>query len=208
MRRFSAIFVFLGPPLVLALLLLTPAAVGAVVAKEVKVEMKDSVFAPAQTTLQVGDTITFTNSGQLPHTATAKDKSWDTGNVNPGESKTVTFSKQGSFDFICTYHESQGMVGKIAVAAGPAAASPAAPAAAAPVASPAAPSPVPEGSPAAEPSPEGSPEVQEAQPQDPNATIPIGLKLFPFAAIGLVALFALIAGAGYIRSILSTTENR
>ncbi|MGH9195722.1 MAG: hypothetical protein ACRD1T_08290, partial [Acidimicrobiia bacterium] len=63
---------------------------------------------------------------------------------------------------------------------------------------------VPEGSPAAQP----SPEVQQAHPADPNATIPIGLKLFPFVSIALVALFALVAGAGYLRSILSTTEGR
>lgn len=195
MRRVRFPLALLSP---VVLLLLTPAGV---LAKDLKVEMRDSVFEPAQISIQAGDTITFTNSGQLPHTATSKDRSWDTGNVNPGESKTITFSEAGTSDYVCLYHESQGMAGKITVAA-------AAPVAAATAASPAAPSPVPEGSPAARPSPEGSPEVQEAQPQDPNATVPIGLKLFPFLSIGLVALFALVVGAGYIRNILSTTEGR
>src|SRR5712692_2104690 len=79
------------------------------------VETQEFKFIPDTITVKVGDSIIFKNTGQAPHTATAKDKSFDTGNINAGESKTVTFSKAGSIAFVCTYHESLGMVGTINV---------------------------------------------------------------------------------------------
>jgi plastocyanin len=40
---------------------------------------------------------------------------WDTGNMNPGTSKTTTFNTAGTFGFHCTYHAAMGMTGTITV---------------------------------------------------------------------------------------------
>ena len=51
--------------------------------------------------------MTFTNVGDIPHTATAHggmEGKWDTGALAKGESKTVTFNKPGTYYYICTPH--------------------------------------------------------------------------------------------------------
>jgi plastocyanin len=52
----------------------------------------------------VGDTITFTNRDGAPHTATAKDGSFDTGRLAKGQSATITVSEAGTFDYFCAVH--------------------------------------------------------------------------------------------------------
>jgi len=66
--------------------------------------MGDFFFSPASVTIAVGDTISWHNSGQAPHTATADDGSFDTGTVNAGGSASHTFNSAGTFSYICTIH--------------------------------------------------------------------------------------------------------
>jgi plastocyanin len=65
-------------------------------------------YFPKRTRVKAGTAITFTNAGDTPHTATAFDNgkigSWDTGVLNSGESKTVTFDKPGNYYYICAPH--------------------------------------------------------------------------------------------------------
>jgi alcohol dehydrogenase (cytochrome c) len=65
-------------------------------------------YWPARTRVKAGTTVTFTNVGDIPHTATAFDKGkvgdWDTGALNKGESKEVTFKEPGTYFYICTPH--------------------------------------------------------------------------------------------------------
>ncbi len=68
------------------------------------VEIKDFAFHPASVTVNVGDTITWTNQDTAPHTATANDGSFDTGNLNKGQSGSHTFTKAGTFAYICSIH--------------------------------------------------------------------------------------------------------
>lgn len=105
--------------------LLLPTAVALAQASHV-VEARDNVFDPAQITVAVGDSIEFRNTGKLPHTATAEDKSFDTGNLNAGQSRRVTFTKAGAIKYVCIYHQSLGMTGEIVVGAASGAPSPAA----------------------------------------------------------------------------------
>jgi plastocyanin len=49
-------------------------------------------------------TITWQNNDKVPHTATADDGSWDTGNISPGSSKALTFAVAGTFAYHCTVH--------------------------------------------------------------------------------------------------------
>jgi LPXTG-motif cell wall-anchored protein len=66
--------------------------------------MGDFFFSAASVTIDVGDTVTWHNSGQAPHTATASDGSFDTGTINSGGSGSHTFNSAGTFSYICTIH--------------------------------------------------------------------------------------------------------
>ena len=78
------------------------------------VEISGFKFSPANLSVKAGDTVQFVNMDGAPHTATAKDGSFDTGRLGKGQSKAVTFSKKGTFDYFCAVHPN--MKGKITVA--------------------------------------------------------------------------------------------
>jgi plastocyanin len=65
-------------------------------------------YAPRRDKVKAGTTVTFTNVGDTPHTATSFENgrigSWDTGVLSSGDSKTVTFDKPGTYYYICTPH--------------------------------------------------------------------------------------------------------
>lgn len=64
----------------------------------------DFSFSPQTITIHVGDTVTWTNSGQQPHSATADDHSFDTGILRHGQSGSHTFTKAGTFSYFCIVH--------------------------------------------------------------------------------------------------------
>ncbi len=75
------------------------------------VTITDFQFSPAQITVDQGDTVTWTNNGPTPHSATAPDGSFDTGIFPAGQSRSHTFSEAGTFSYICTPHPNmQGTV--------------------------------------------------------------------------------------------------
>lgn len=166
-------------------LMALPAAV-AVAQESHVVETQDNVFEPEEITISVGDSIEFQNTGVAPHTATAEDGTFDTGNLNAGQSRTITFNEAGTIEYICIYHESLGMIGTIVVEDAGTTASPS-PAVAAPVVSPQ-PSPEPE------PGPEEVTAVAvEESPGAPN---------YGPLAVGGAGLFAAaaLAGAGFSKN--------
>ena len=62
-------------------------------------------YWPSRIRIKTGTTLTWTNVGDLNHTATAMEKrEWDTGDLAPGGSKAITFSEPGSYYYICTPH--------------------------------------------------------------------------------------------------------
>ncbi|HEX8966688.1 MAG TPA: plastocyanin/azurin family copper-binding protein, partial [Chloroflexota bacterium] len=70
-----------------------------------KVAMVDFAFTPTRTQVKAGDSVTFTNSGSLAHTATSVDGAgFDTGLVDPGQSATVEFDQPGTYTYVCTPH--------------------------------------------------------------------------------------------------------
>ena len=70
---------------------------------------------PATVTIQVGDSVTWTNEDSVAHTATAGDGSFDTGSIANGASDTVTFDSAGTFAYICSIHPQ--MTGSVVVEA-------------------------------------------------------------------------------------------
>src|SRR3990170_8765645 len=59
------------------------------------VSMVGSAFDPADVTVEAGETITWSNDGALPHTATADDGSFDTGALDPGNSDSGRIEEGG-----------------------------------------------------------------------------------------------------------------
>lgn len=90
-------------------------------AQETSVSIIDNDFDPSQIEISAGDTVTWTNSGTSPHTVTASDGSFGSGNLNPGETYNETFATAGTFAYYCEYHgtqEGEGMAGTITVVTG------------------------------------------------------------------------------------------
>lgn len=75
------------------------------------VSIKGFKFSPANISVAVGDTVTFTNRDSAPHTATALNGSFNTGTLGKGKSKTVQIANAGTIDYKCNFHGS--MKGKI-----------------------------------------------------------------------------------------------
>jgi quinohemoprotein ethanol dehydrogenase len=70
-------------------------------------------FAPAEIEVAVGTTVSFTNRGDQPHSATDNGTTWDTGILASGESASVTFDKPGLYTYHCDPHP--WMLGQIVV---------------------------------------------------------------------------------------------
>jgi plastocyanin len=64
----------------------------------------DFSFSPSSITIHVGDTITWTNVGHQPHSATANDHSFDTGILQHGQSGSHTFTTPGTYTYFCIVH--------------------------------------------------------------------------------------------------------
>lgn len=164
-----------------SILLATPLAGVALAQETHQVEARDdNTFVPPSITVNAGDSITFRNTGVILHNVKAKDGSFDTGDLTAGQSRTVKITKGTTVDYVCTYHETLGMRGQVTVVGAAAEASP---------------SPSPSG-PAA------------AAPENADEQLPIGLKFFPLAGLG-IALLALAGVAfGWVRSVLKAAEDR
>jgi plastocyanin/uncharacterized membrane protein len=61
-------------------------------------------FNPPTLTVRPGDTVEWKNEDIFAHTATADDKSFDSGLVQPGESWKMTFAKPRNLSYHCTPH--------------------------------------------------------------------------------------------------------
>jgi plastocyanin len=71
-------------------------------------------FEPATVSVKTGDVVEWTNSGTTSHNVT-----FDTGTasstMNGGDTYAVKFTSPGTFHYICTFHISSGMQGRVTV---------------------------------------------------------------------------------------------
>jgi plastocyanin len=68
------------------------------------VEIVAFKFVPNTLEVKVGDTITWVNRDIVPHTATADDFSFDTGQLKQNELASITVTPSLSFSYICKFH--------------------------------------------------------------------------------------------------------
>lgn len=57
-------------------------------------------FHPATIHVASGQMIAWTNADTKPHTATAADGTWDTGQIDPGRSASLQFFEVGRFEYL------------------------------------------------------------------------------------------------------------
>jgi plastocyanin len=75
---------------------------------EVTVDMVDFTYEPVEVTVPAGTTIVWVNTGDFDHSATADDRSWDTGEYGTGQRAGITFDTPGAYQYFCTLHGSPG----------------------------------------------------------------------------------------------------
>jgi plastocyanin len=73
-------------------------------------------FSPENLTINVGDTVVWTNNDDSPHTVTADDDQFNSGNMGEGATWSYTFTVAGTYDYYCSYHSS--MTGTVTVVEG------------------------------------------------------------------------------------------
>ena len=66
--------------------------------------IKDFSFTPAALTVKSGTKVSVTNNDSASHTWTATDKTFDSGDLATGKSFTFTFTKPGTYSYVCSIH--------------------------------------------------------------------------------------------------------
>ena len=70
----------------------------------VEIDLSGLAFFPRAVTIEAGSTVVWTNRDALLHTVSDDDDSWDSGDLDQGESYRHTFGVPGSYDYHCEYH--------------------------------------------------------------------------------------------------------
>ena len=83
-------------------------------AAEVPVDIRDFAYSPNPIEIAAGDTVTWTNQDEVPHTATGEDRNvLQSGTISPGASFSQSFPEAGEFGYFCEFHPN--MTGSIVV---------------------------------------------------------------------------------------------
>lgn len=61
-------------------------------------------FQSQTLTVARGDRVVWTNKDPFPHTATAVGKAFDSGGIDPNASWTYRATREGTFEYVCTFH--------------------------------------------------------------------------------------------------------
>ena len=72
-------------------------------AASIQISMENLVFAPAEASAKVGDTIEWVNKDVLAHTTTARNGDFDV-TIPPKKTVTLVLKKAGTVDYYCRFH--------------------------------------------------------------------------------------------------------
>jgi plastocyanin len=72
-------------------------------AEETKVSIDNFTFAPAQLTVKVGATVTWTNHDDIPHTVVSAGK-FRSKTLDTDDSFSFTFTAAGDYKYFCSLH--------------------------------------------------------------------------------------------------------
>ena len=79
------------------------------------VELAEHFYSPSPITVKAGATVTWRNVGVQTHDVNADDGSFKSGNLEPGDSFSYTFTTPGRFKYFCIPHAGDGMTGEVVV---------------------------------------------------------------------------------------------
>jgi plastocyanin len=68
------------------------------------IKIDNFAFGPAELTVTLGSTITWTNRDDIPHTVVNADKVFKSRALDTDETFSVTFSTPGTFPYFCSIH--------------------------------------------------------------------------------------------------------
>lgn len=96
----------------LATAVLAPAAVTAVRgagpepagSRRHDVEIRAFGFRPPRIVAAPGDSVVWTNHDMVPHTATSKERAWDSGSIATGGTWILVVPPGGAGEYLCTFH--------------------------------------------------------------------------------------------------------
>ncbi|QRY54250.1 cupredoxin domain-containing protein [Mycolicibacterium septicum] len=81
-----------------------PASTPAAPVAGTAVSIDNFAFAPAMLTVHRGDTVTWTNHDEEPHTVAAEDGSFRSPGMDTNATFSFTFANPGSYDYVCSIH--------------------------------------------------------------------------------------------------------
>ena len=70
----------------------------------IDVSIASFAFTPPNLTINVGDTVRWTNNDGRTHTATSDSSVWDSGGIAPTQTFSFTFNDAGKFPYHCSIH--------------------------------------------------------------------------------------------------------
>jgi plastocyanin len=88
--------------LILAAALLLPLSVSAQ-AEELKVTIDNFTFSPAELKVKIGDTVTWTNHDDIPHTVVSAGK-YRSKTMDTDDHFSFTFTSAGDYKYFCSLH--------------------------------------------------------------------------------------------------------
>ena len=77
------------------------------------VTIKNFDFAPMMLSMKAGETVTWRNDDEEPHTVVSQDGLFRSAAIDGGEHFSFKFDKPGTYKYVCTIHPR--MVGTIVV---------------------------------------------------------------------------------------------
>ena len=66
--------------------------------------MQNFTYEPAQLTVARGDTVVFANTDFVPHTATARDSTWDSKSIDGSKTWSFVPTTPGTHEYYCVFH--------------------------------------------------------------------------------------------------------
>jgi plastocyanin len=73
-------------------------------AADVEVKIDNFTFNPQQITVKTGDTVTWTNHDDIPHTVTSKTMVFRSKAMDTDDKFSFTFVTPGKYDYFCSLH--------------------------------------------------------------------------------------------------------
>ena len=99
--------------LALALAIAGSAFPSGAVATEIAIKIENFTFNPAELTIKPGDTVTWENADDIPHSVVENKATFKSKPMDTGDKFSMTFADAGEVAYFCGFHNH--MTGKIIV---------------------------------------------------------------------------------------------